>query len=123
MKKIPFLLFIIGLCASCGGPKLYKKPQDFVIATGKQYTVKHFINLVCKQLKIKIKWKGKGLNEKAYDEKGDVIIRIDKNYFRPAEVDILIGDPTKIESKLNWKREFSFEGSVNDMCENVQLGN
>ena len=92
-----------------------KKPEDFVIATGKQYTVKHFINLVCKQLKIKIKWKGKGLNEKAYDEKGDVIIRIDKNYFRPAEVDSLMGDASKARKILSWKPKVEIDQLIKEM--------
>ena len=92
-----------------------KKPEDFVIATGKQYTVKHFINLVCKQLKIKIKWKGKGLNEKAYDEKGDVIIRIDKNYFRPAEVDSLMGDASKARKILSWKPKVKIDQLIKEM--------
>ena len=92
-----------------------KTPQEFVLAPAKQYTVKHFINLVCKQLKIKIKWKGKGLNEKAYDEKGDVIIRIDKNYFRPAEVDSLMGDASKARKILSWKPKVKIDQLIKEM--------
>ena len=92
-----------------------EKPEDFVIATGKQYTVKQFINLVCKQLKIKINWKGKGLNEKAYDENGEVIIKIDKNQFRPTEVDTLLGDSSKARRILNWKPKVDIHELITEM--------
>tara|TARA_S200000501_G_scaffold378863_1_gene444328 strand:+ start:13936 stop:14967 length:1032 start_codon:yes stop_codon:yes gene_type:complete len=91
------------------------KPDDFVIATGKQYTVKQFINLVCKQLKIKIKWAGKGLHEKALSEKGKTIIKIDKKYFRPAEVDSLLGDASKAKKVLNWKPKININGLIKEM--------
>ena len=94
-----------------------KKPEDFVIATGKQYTVKQFINLVCKELEIKIKWKGKGLKEKAYDDTGKVIIKIDKNYFRPTEVDSLLGDASKARRILNWKPKMNIDDLIKDMIE------
>jgi len=92
-----------------------KKPEDFVIATGKQYTVKQFINLVCKELEIKIKWKGKGLKEKAYDNKGQAIIKIDKSYFRPTEVDSLLGDASKARRILNWKPKMNISDLIKDM--------
>ena len=92
-----------------------KKPEDFVIATGKQNTVKQFMNLVCKELEIKIKWKGKGLKEKAYDEKGQVIIKIHKNYFRPTEVDSLLGDASKARRILNWKPKMNVDDLIKDM--------
>jgi len=92
-----------------------KKPEDFVIATGKQYTVKQFINLVCKELEIKIKWKGKGLKEKAYDNKGQAIIKIDKSYFRPTEVDSLLGDASKARRILNWKPKMNINDLIKDM--------
>ncbi len=95
-----------------------KKPDDFVIATGKQYTVKQFINLVCKELKIKIKWAGKGLNEKAIDINGNVIIKIDKNYFRPTEVDTLLGDASKARKILNWKPKMNIHDLIKDMIKN-----
>ena len=74
-----------------------KKPDDYVIATGIQYSIKEFINMTAKKLKMKIKWKGKGLNEKAYDENGLSIIECDKNYFRPLDVNTLLGDAKKNE--------------------------
>jgi len=92
-----------------------KKPEDFVIATGKQYTVKQFINLVCKELEIKIKWKGKGLKEKAYDNKGQAIIKIDKSYFRPTEVESLLGDASKARRILNWKPKMNINDLIKDM--------
>ena len=92
-----------------------KKPEDFVIATGKQYTVKEFVNLSCKELGIKLKWTGKGLNEKAYDEKGRTIIRIDKSYFRPTEVDSLLGDASKARKVLKWKPEMNIQDLIKVM--------
>ena len=92
-----------------------KKPEDFVIATGKQYTVKQFINLVCKELKIKIKWTGRGLNEKAHDDKGRVIIKIDKSYFRPTEVDSLLGNASKAKRILGWKPKKNIRELIKDM--------
>jgi len=97
-----------------------KKPEDFVIATGKQYTVKQFINLVCKQLEIKIKWRGKGLKEKAYDDNGKTIIKIDKSYFRPTEVDSLLGDASKARRILSWKPKMSVDDLIKDMITHEQ---
>ena len=79
-----------------------KKPKDFVIASGKQYSVKYFVNLICDILKMKINWKGKGIDEKAYFN-GKIIISIDKKYFRPTEVDSLLGDSRKARKELKWK--------------------
>jgi len=92
-----------------------KKPDDFVIATGKQYTVKQFVDLTCKELDLKIKWKGKGLNEVALDKNGKAIIRIDKNYFRPAEVDSLLGDPSKAKKILKWKPKTNLKNLIREM--------
>ena len=97
-----------------------KKPEDFVIATGKQYTVKQFINLVCKQLEIKIKWKGKGLKEKAYNDHGKAIIKIDNSYFRPTEVDSLLGDASKARKILSWKPKMSVDDLIKDMITHEQ---
>ncbi len=94
-----------------------KKPQDFVIATGQQTTVKNFINLVAKQLKIKIKWKGKGLGEKALDEKGKVIIACDKAYYRPLEVNSLLGDARKARKILKWRPKQNLHELISEMIE------
>ena len=94
-----------------------KKPDDFVIATGKQYTVKTFVNLTCKELGIKIYWKGKGLNEKGFNSKGEVIVDCSKQYFRPAEVDSLLGNAKKARKKLNWKPKVTINKLVKEMVE------
>ena len=92
-----------------------KKPDDYVIATGKQYSVKYFINLVAKELKMKIFWRGKGLNEKAYDENNNVIIECSKKYFRPSEVETLLGDSSKAKKILKWKPKFSIKDLTREM--------
>jgi GDPmannose 4,6-dehydratase len=91
------------------------KPDDFVIATGKQYSVKHFINLVAKELNIKLHWKGKGINEKAFDENGKVVIECHKNYFRPSEVNNLLGDYNKAKRILGWKPKINIQSLVKEM--------
>ena len=91
-----------------------KKPDDYVIATGKQYTVKDFINLTAMQLKMKIFWKGKNLKEKAYFN-DKVIIEIDKKYFRPTEVDSLRGDYSKAKKKLRWKPRITIKELIKEM--------
>ena len=83
-------------------------------------TIKNFINLVCKKLKIKITWRGKGINERAYDENGNVIIKIDKNYFRPTEVDTLLGDASKARKILKWKPKTNIKELVKEMV-NAEL--
>ena len=93
-----------------------KEPDDFVIATGKQYSVKDFINLAAKNLNLVIEWKGKGLNEVGLLD-GKEIVKIDPRYFRPAEVENLLGDPTKAKEKLNWFPKISFENLVREMIE------
>jgi GDPmannose 4,6-dehydratase len=95
-----------------------KKPQDFVIATGKQYSVKEFINAAAKHLNIEIYWKGKGVNEKGYNKKGKIIIECNKKYFRPSEVETLLGDSKKARKLLNWKPKTSFKELVSEMVEN-----
>ena len=92
-----------------------KKPDDFVIATGIQYSIKDFINLTCKRLGMKIKWKGKGLKEKAYNVLGDAIIECDKSYFRPLDVNTLLGDAKKARKKLNWKPKIDMVSLIDEM--------
>ena len=92
------------------------KPEDFVIASGKQYSVRDFVNLSAKELNIDITWKGKGIDEKGYDTKTNKqIIAVDPTYFRPTEVETLLGDPSKAKQKLNWVPEISFEEMVKEM--------
>ena len=92
------------------------KPEDFVIATGKQYSVRDFINLASKYLDMKIKWNGKNLKEVGTFE-GNNIIKIDPRYFRPTEVETLLGDCSKAKEKLNWSPKISFEQLVKEMVD------
>ena len=92
-----------------------KKPDDYVIATGNQYSIKQFINMTAKQLQMKIFWKGKGLKEKGINENGEVIIECDKNYFRPLDVDTLLGDSKKARKKLNWKPKINLNTLIREM--------
>jgi len=86
------------------------EPDDFVIATCKTYTVRYFIELCAKHLGFKIKWQGEGLNEIAIEENtGKTIIKINEKFYRPAEVDTLIGDPAKAMQKLGWKPKMQVE--------------
>ena len=91
-----------------------KKPNDYVISTGKQYTVKQFIQITAKKLKMKIKWTGKGINEKCiWNNKA--IIKIDKKYYRPTEVESLKGNYSKAKQTLGWKPNTSIEDLIADM--------
>ena len=96
-----------------------KKPDDFVIATGKQYSVKEFVNIAAKNLGINIKWVGKGINEKGVDKKtGKIIVKVGKKYFRPTEVDSLLGNSNKAKKILKWKPKITFNQMVKEMIEN-----
>ena len=97
-----------------------KKPKDYVISTGKQYSVKQFVNLVLEELKIKFYWKGKGINSKCYDKKGLCIVECDKEYYRPLEVDTLLGDSRKAKKELNWKPNTNINHLVREMV-NIEL--
>ncbi len=92
-----------------------KKPGDFVIATGRQYSIKEFINITAKKLDLKIFWRGKGLKEKAYDVKGNSIIECDKNYFRPLDVNTLLGDAKKARKILKWKPKENLQSLIDEM--------
>ena len=91
-----------------------KTPEDFVISTGQQYSVRDFVNIAGKELGYKIIWKGKGKNEKGLVD-GKVIIKVDKNYFRPTEVETLLGDASKAKRKLGWEPKISFKKLVSEM--------
>ena len=90
------------------------KPEDFVIATGKQYSVRDFVNEASKILNIEIIWKGKGVKEAGFMN-GKEIIKVDPRYFRPTEVENLLGDSSKAKKKLNWKPKISFHTLVKEM--------
>ena len=92
-----------------------KTPDDYVISTGTQYSVKDFINLSLKELNIKYYWRGKGAHQKCYDDKGNCFIECDKEYFRPLEVDTLLGDSSKARKELNWKPKYNTTNLVKEM--------
>ena len=90
-------------------------PEDFVVATGIQYSVREFVEAAGEEIGINIKWKGKGTDEKGYDEQGKCIVAIDERYFRPTEVDNLLGDATKAKKKLGWTPKITFTELVSEM--------
>jgi len=92
-----------------------KKPSDYVIATGKQYSVKEFVDLVLQELNIKFLWKGNGVKAKCYIKKNKSIIECDKEYFRPLEVDTLLGNASKAKRELKWKPKINIKSLVKEM--------
>jgi GDPmannose 4,6-dehydratase len=94
-----------------------KRADDFVLATGKQYTVKHFANLVMNRLGFKYYWKGKGTKEKCFDHNKKCIIECDKEYLRPLEVDSLLGDATKARKVLKWRPKYNILTLIDEMVD------
>ena len=93
-----------------------KNPDDYVLATGKQYSIRQFVNMVCKKLDMKISWKGKGINEKCYDNtKKKTIIELDKTYIRPLDVQTLLGDAKKASKILKWKPKINIHNLIDEM--------
>lgn len=93
-------------------------PDDFVLATGETHTVRYFCEKAFEHAGITLAWEGEGVNEKGYDtETGEAVVEVDPRYFRPTEVDLLIGDPTKANEKLGWKPQYSLDDLVKDMVE------
>lgn len=92
-----------------------EKPEDFVIATGVQYSVRDFVNAAASELGIAITWNGAGVEEKGYDASGKCIVAVDPRYFRPAEVETLLGDASKAREKLGWTPKISFVQLVQEM--------
>jgi GDPmannose 4,6-dehydratase len=99
------------------------KPDDWVLATGEQHSVREFCEMTFAKLGIEIGWRGKEVEEVGYDKADPerILIRVDPRYFRPTEVETLLGDPTKAKTKLGWQQQFSFEGLVDDMIQAEQL--
>ena len=91
------------------------EPDDFVIATGKQHSVRDFVNAAAEELGVEITWKGSGKEEKGFDKSGKCIVAVDPRYFRPTEVETLLGDPTKAKEKLGWAPKISFTDLVSEM--------
>jgi GDPmannose 4,6-dehydratase len=91
------------------------EPDDYVIATGQQYSVRDFVNAAADELGFKLTWRGSGADEKAFDGYGQCVVAVDPHYIRPAEVDTLIGDASKARAKLRWKPKVSFRELVAEM--------
>jgi GDPmannose 4,6-dehydratase len=91
-------------------------PEDFVIATGEQRTVREFVEAAARELDMSVTWRGSGLEEKGFDERGRCIVAVDPRYFRPAEVEDLLGDARKARLRLGWKPRVSFEALVKEMA-------
>ena len=95
-----------------------KEPEDFTISTGVQYTVRDFVNIVAKELDMKLEWNGSGVDEVAIDiETGKTIIKVDSRYFRPTEVFTLLGDSTKARDKLGWAPKITLHELIKEMVE------
>jgi GDPmannose 4,6-dehydratase len=92
-----------------------KAPEDYVIATGEQHSVRDFVEAAAKEVGLAVTWKGKGAKEKGYDAKGRAIVAVDPRYFRPTEVESLLGDATKARKKLGWTPKIRFKDLVAEM--------
>ena len=97
------------------------QPEDYVIATGQQFTVRYFVELAAQHLGWKIYWEGVGVEERGYDQQGKCIITVDPEYFRPTEVETLLGDPRKAHKQLGWQPHTSFEALVLEMMQSDLL--
>jgi len=96
----------------------HDEPEDFVIATGQQHTVRQFVNACLNYMGLDVEWSGEGINEVAKDKiTGDVLVKINPEFYRPAEVETLVGDCTKAKQKLGWKHNYTFTELVEEMCE------
>jgi GDPmannose 4,6-dehydratase len=92
-----------------------KQAEDFVIATGEQYSVRQFVEAAAREIGIAVSWKGEGADEKGYDAAGKCIVAVDPRYFRPTEVETLLGDATKAREKLGWVPKIRFQELVAEM--------
>jgi GDPmannose 4,6-dehydratase len=94
------------------------QPDDYVLATGEAHSVREFVELAFGHVGRKIEWRGKGVDEKGRDAKtGEVLVEVDRRYFRPTEVDLLLGDPTRAREKLGWRHKTTFAELVREMVE------
>ena len=94
-----------------------EKAEDFVIATGEQYSVREFVEIACTKLGLTVTWRGEGAEEKGYGTDGNCIVAVDAKYFRPTEVETLLGDATKAKTLLGWEPEISFDQLVTEMVD------
>ena len=90
-------------------------PADYVIATGRQFSVRQFVEVAASELGMRITWQGQGVEEHGIDQRGETVVRVDPRYFRPTEVETLLGDPSKAHTELGWKPKISFEDMVKEM--------
>lgn len=98
------------------------KPEDFVIATGEQHSVREFVEMAAEKIGFQMTWRGNGVNETGVDQDGNIIVKVDPRYFRPAEVDTLLGDPGKAKKQLGWSHKTSFDELVEQMvAEDLQI--
>ena len=98
-----------------------QKPEDYVIATGRQYSVRQFVDMAAAGVGLSITWKGHGVEEQGFDDDGRCIVRVDPRYFRPTEVETLLGDPGKAKRQLGWEPKTSFDEMVAEMvCEDLR---
>lgn len=93
------------------------QPEDFVIATGSQYSVRDFVDAAAKELEMQIEWRGTGIDEKGFDSSGRCVVAVDPRYFRPTEVETLLGDASKAKAKLGWTPKISFSEMVSEMVQ------
>jgi GDPmannose 4,6-dehydratase len=93
------------------------KPEDFVIATGEQHSVREFVEAACRHLEMNVSWRGEGESEKGYDANGKCIVAIDPRYYRPTEVDTLLGDASKAKAQLGWRPKVGFQDLVKEMVQ------
>ena len=94
------------------------KADDYVLATGETHPVREFVTLAFKEVDIDVKWEGEGINEKGIDAKtGKTLVEVDEKYFRPTEVELLLGDPTKAKNELGWSHHYSFQELVTEMVQ------
>jgi GDPmannose 4,6-dehydratase len=93
-----------------------QEPKDYVIATGEQHSVRQFVTMAASCVGIRLEWKGEGVNEQAFDQNGNVVVAVDPRYFRPAEVETLLGDSTKARRELDWSPRTDFRTLVEEMA-------
>ena len=94
----------------------HDKPEDFVLATGKTYTVREFVDRAFNEIDVEVEWKGEGIDEKGFDKKsGEILVEVDEKYFRPTEVELLIGDPSKAKELLGWEHKYDLKALVSEM--------
>ena len=91
------------------------RPDDYVIASGRQFSVREFVQIAAAEMGITVRWQGEGVEEHGIDAEGRTVVRVDPRYFRPTEVETLLGDPTKAHARLGWKPRISFEDMVREM--------